>query len=107
MEKAILREKEVCEYISVTRAVLNTWRREGTFPSPIRLGTKAIGWKRAGYRQLDRVQAKRLKRLTEMSRVVTNVGTEGRVAGSRRELDSYRSSSGAWCSAVPAFTWSM
>ena len=46
MEKAILREKEVCEYISVTRAVLNTWRREGTFPSPIRLGTKAIGWKR-------------------------------------------------------------
>ena len=46
MEKANLREKEVCEYISVTRAVLNTWRREGKFPNPIRLGTKAIGWKR-------------------------------------------------------------
>ena len=40
----ILRVKEVLKATSVCRATLYLWIKAGTFPAPIKLGPRAIGW---------------------------------------------------------------
>lgn len=41
----ILRARQVCEVIGLSRTTL--WRRvrDGQFPKPIRLGPNAVGWR--------------------------------------------------------------
>ena len=43
-EVRILRSREVCEKISISRATLFRWARSGTFPAPRQLGPQAVGW---------------------------------------------------------------
>ncbi|AVS70985.1 AlpA family transcriptional regulator [Paracidovorax avenae] len=40
----ILRVKDVLKAIKVCRATLYLWIKAGTFPAPIKLGPRAIGW---------------------------------------------------------------
>ena len=43
----IMRPKEVCDAISVSRSTLERWRRNGTFPPPQQLGPQIVGWSAA------------------------------------------------------------
>ena len=45
MQKAILRTNEVCDLVGVGRPTLWRWRKAGTFPAPVRLGPRAVGWR--------------------------------------------------------------
>ena len=40
----ILRPREVCEVIGVSRTTLWRKSRDGEFPRPVRLGANSIGW---------------------------------------------------------------
>lgn len=42
----LLRESELIELLGVSRVALWNWRRDGTFPRPIRLtGGRSIAWR--------------------------------------------------------------
>ena len=47
MEPAIYREKDVLGMLSISKATLWRWRRDGEFPHPIQLGPNTVGWRRA------------------------------------------------------------
>ena len=46
MEIAIYREKDVLGMLSISKATLWRWRRDGQFPNPVRLGPNSVGWHR-------------------------------------------------------------
>ena len=41
----IMRPKEVCRVIGVSRSTLERWRRSGVFPAPQKLGPQVVGWR--------------------------------------------------------------
>lgn len=43
----ILRTTELLALIGVSRMTLWRWLKAGTFPQPIKLGTRAVGWRKA------------------------------------------------------------
>ena len=43
----IMRPKEVCRVIGVSRSTLERWRRSGLFPAPQKLGPQVVGWPQA------------------------------------------------------------
>ena len=45
MENKILRPREVCEAIALSRTTLWRKTRAGEFPLPVRLGVNSIGWR--------------------------------------------------------------
>ena len=45
MEDRILRPREVCEVLGLSRTTLWRRTRDGDFPPPIRLGANFIGWR--------------------------------------------------------------
>ena len=44
MEPAIYREKDLLAMLSISKATLWRWRRDGQFPHPIQLGPNSVGW---------------------------------------------------------------
>lgn len=46
MESEIFRRREVERYTKLSKATLYRLIRAGTFPRPIRLGERAVGWLR-------------------------------------------------------------
>lgn len=42
--KALLTQREVANRLGVTERTIFTWRREGKFPPPRRLGTRSLRW---------------------------------------------------------------
>ena len=44
--KMILRMKEVCSELGVSRASVYRLLQSGSFPKPLKLGKRAIGWER-------------------------------------------------------------
>ena len=42
-----LRMREVLALLRVSRSTLNRWIREGTFPRPVKLGKRAVRWRRS------------------------------------------------------------
>ena len=40
----LLREREVCEMVAVSRSTLWRWVRTNSFPAPIRIGPSAVRW---------------------------------------------------------------
>jgi prophage regulatory protein len=40
----ILRKNQLAEMLGVCTATIDTRKREGLFPQPVKLGTHAIGW---------------------------------------------------------------
>lgn len=58
MTDRILRPREVCRVVALSRTTL--WRRvrDGQFPKPIRLGPNAVGWRRSAIDEwLDSLEA--------------------------------------------------
>jgi predicted DNA-binding transcriptional regulator AlpA len=54
----ILRPRDVCLALSITKATLLRWRREGTFPQPIVFARnkgdgepRTVGWRRSTYEE--------------------------------------------------------
>ncbi len=45
MEFQILRTKQVLALLGIGRTTLWRWTRQGTFPKPIRMGPRAVGWR--------------------------------------------------------------
>lgn len=43
----LLREKEVCKLISISRTTLWRWHNWGDFPRPIHLGANTVRWRSA------------------------------------------------------------
>lgn len=43
----ILRMQDIIDYLKVSKATINRWRNDGSFPEPIQLGANSIGWKRS------------------------------------------------------------
>ena len=41
----IIKLREVCHYVGIGRSTLYRRVSEGTFPAPVRLGPRSIGWK--------------------------------------------------------------
>ena len=41
----ILRMTELCEKLGVSRTSIWRWCRAGTFPQPVKLGRRAVGWR--------------------------------------------------------------
>ena len=41
----LLRERDVCEMVAVSRSTLWRWVRAGSFPAPIRIGPSAVRWR--------------------------------------------------------------
>ena len=41
----IMRLREVCGYVGISRSTLYRKLAEGTFPVPLRLGSRAVGWR--------------------------------------------------------------
>lgn len=44
---AVLRLPQVLTYTGVTKGTIYRWVQLGIFPSPVRLGQQAVGWKSA------------------------------------------------------------
>ena len=44
VEDRLLRERDVCEMVAVSRSTLWRWVRTGSFPAPIRIGVSAVRW---------------------------------------------------------------
>ena len=42
----IIRLKELIKILSVSKATIWRWRKSGSFPEPICLGNRVIGWRR-------------------------------------------------------------
>ena len=48
MDAAILRVNEVLAIVGVRhRATLWRWTKQGSFPSPVRLGARGVAWRRS------------------------------------------------------------
>ncbi len=47
MQTTILRLPDVLDKISVSRSTIYHWVSKGSFPRPIRLGRRAVGWREA------------------------------------------------------------
>ena len=45
MTDRILRPRDVCRVIGLSRTTLWRWQRAGDFPRPVRLGRNSIGWR--------------------------------------------------------------
>lgn len=43
--RRILRLPEVCQVSGLSRATIYKKMAEGTFPTPLRLGTRSVGWR--------------------------------------------------------------
>ena len=43
--KEILRAKQLCNKLHISRATLWRWVNSGNFPQPIQLGPNTVGWK--------------------------------------------------------------
>ncbi|WP_084251046.1 helix-turn-helix transcriptional regulator [Sphingomonas pruni] len=41
----VIRRKELLSIIGISRSTLYDWMASGTFPRPIRLGRRAVGWR--------------------------------------------------------------
>ena len=48
--KPILRQRDVCTLLGISRACLWTWRRAGVFPEPLKLGPRLLGWRASDVR---------------------------------------------------------
>ncbi len=46
MDRQILRIADVLKATGLCRTTIWRWSRKGTFPPPIRLGARHIGWRR-------------------------------------------------------------
>jgi len=46
MGSTVLRVREVVSEIGVSKATLYRWVSSGRFPPPIKLGARAVGWRR-------------------------------------------------------------
>ncbi|MCY4508395.1 MAG: AlpA family phage regulatory protein [Acidobacteria bacterium] len=46
MEQVILRQGEVTRVTGVPKGTIYRWIEKGTFPRPVRLGPRAVGWRR-------------------------------------------------------------
>lgn len=46
MIKKLLRISDVEEMVSFKRAIIYRWIKDGTFPEPIKIGNKAVRWRR-------------------------------------------------------------
>lgn len=42
---AILRKKAAADYVGLSESTLDNKLKEGTFPRPMKLGKRAIGWR--------------------------------------------------------------
>ena len=42
----IIRPAELVEFLGVSKPTIHRWRKAGTFPEPIRMGPRSIGWLR-------------------------------------------------------------
>ena len=51
MEQAILRVRDVMAVTQLSRMTLHRRVRDGSFPAPVRLGPRAIGWRRTDVEQ--------------------------------------------------------
>ena len=40
----IFRTNDLCELLSISRATLHRFRRQGEFPEPVQLGPNMVGW---------------------------------------------------------------
>jgi prophage regulatory protein len=45
MTEKILRRHAVEEMVGIGRSTLYAWVANGTFPKPVRLGVRAVGWR--------------------------------------------------------------
>jgi len=41
----IMRRKAVLNKVSISKSTLDRWVAQGTFPSPLKLGDYAVGWR--------------------------------------------------------------
>lgn len=44
--KRLVKERELCAELGISRFALNAWVKQGLFPAPIRIGARAIAWLR-------------------------------------------------------------
>ena len=51
MELQILRTPQVLALLGIGRTTLWRWTGKGTFPKPVRLGPRAVGWRRVDLQQ--------------------------------------------------------
>jgi len=63
--KMILRMKDVCSELGVSRASIYRLLQSGSFPKPLKLGKRAIGWERDHIQQW--VKSLRSARQTEQA----------------------------------------
>ena len=63
--KMILRMKDVCSELGVSRASIYRLLESGSFPKPLKLGKRAIGWERDNIQQW--VKSLRSARQTEQA----------------------------------------
>lgn len=47
MAEQILRRRQVELLIGVSRSSIYAWIGKGDFPAPVRLGTRAVGWRQS------------------------------------------------------------
>jgi len=43
--ETILRSHDVVRLLNVSRSSLYAWMRAGSFPKPVKLGERAVGWR--------------------------------------------------------------
>lgn len=44
--KRLVKERELCAELGISRAALTAWVKQGLFPAPLRIGVRAIAWLR-------------------------------------------------------------
>lgn len=42
--KKVVRAKEVANMLSVCKATIYNWLKKGSFPEPIKIGDRVVGW---------------------------------------------------------------
>ena len=47
MNERILRLPDVLATVGVSKGRIYTWMAEGAFPRPVRLGVRAVGWRKS------------------------------------------------------------
>ena len=47
MALKILRRQELENILGLSRSTIYAWMEEGSFPRPVRLGKRAVGWREA------------------------------------------------------------
>ena len=43
--RKLLKVNDLTELLGIGRATLSKWRKDGTFPDPVKLGTKMVAWR--------------------------------------------------------------